>query len=59
MFVGTPALDFSLKVEKYNAPGDVQLLTSDKFAVTRQMFSGIRIGAYHLKKALCMTVHSA
>jgi hypothetical protein len=59
MFVRTPGLGFSLKVEKYNAPGDMQLLAFDKFAVTHRKFTGIRIGAYYLKKAPCMTIHSA
>jgi hypothetical protein len=57
MFVGTPTLSFSLKVKKYNAPVDVQLLTFDKLAVTHQLFTGIRVGAYRSKKALDVKIH--
>jgi hypothetical protein len=34
LFGDTLMLDFSLKVEKYNALADVQLLTFDKYAGT-------------------------
>jgi hypothetical protein len=46
LFADMVSLYFSFKNKKYNAPGDVELLTSGKYAGSHQLFASIYTNMY-------------